>query len=101
CSALTSSKLNRTPPIGAPNATEIAAAADADKISRFFASFFPYFGKNFAIMFPTQQHTCTMGPSLPTHSPLEVDSIIPKLFTTNTRLLRNFRNTKPLKMHLI
>uniref|UniRef100_A0A915J447 Uncharacterized protein n=1 Tax=Romanomermis culicivorax TaxID=13658 RepID=A0A915J447_ROMCU len=28
----TSSKLNKTPPIGAPNATETPAAAEADKI---------------------------------------------------------------------
>jgi hypothetical protein len=42
---LTSSKLKRTPPMGAPNATETPAAAAADKISRFLASLRPYFGK--------------------------------------------------------
>lgn len=41
----TSSRLKRTPPIGAPKATETPAAAAADKISLFFASFLPYLGK--------------------------------------------------------
>lgn len=33
------SKLKSTPPIGAPNATEIPAAAAADNISRFLAAY--------------------------------------------------------------
>lgn len=40
----TSSNVKSTPPIGAPKATETPAAAAADKTSRFFASFLPYFG---------------------------------------------------------
>ena len=34
--------------MGAPKATETPAADAADKISRFFASFRPYFGKRYA-----------------------------------------------------
>lgn len=41
---VTSSKLKRTPPMGAPKATDTPAAAAADKISLFLASFLPYFG---------------------------------------------------------
>ena len=43
-SYLTSSKENKTPPIGAPKATETPAAEAADNISRFLASFRPYLG---------------------------------------------------------
>lgn len=49
---LTSSKLKRTPPIGAPNATDTPAAAEADNISLFFASFLPYFGKRYDKILP-------------------------------------------------
>ena len=37
--------LKRTPPIGAPKATETPAAEAAERISLFFASFLPYLGK--------------------------------------------------------
>lgn len=47
--------LNKTPPIGAPNATETPAAAEALNISRFLASFEPYFGKRYEKIFPIQQ----------------------------------------------
>jgi len=49
---LTSSKLNKTPPMGAPKATDTPAAAAADKISLFFASFLPYFGNKYESMLP-------------------------------------------------
>jgi hypothetical protein len=57
--------LNMTPPIGAPKATETPAAAEALKISRFFASLYPYFGNRYENIFPMQQAKCTIGPSLP------------------------------------
>ncbi len=41
--------------MGAPNATETPAAAAADKISRFLASFRPYFGKRYENILPQQQ----------------------------------------------
>lgn len=49
---LTSSKLNNTPPIGAPKATDTPAAAAADKISLFFASFLPYFENKYDNILP-------------------------------------------------
>lgn len=49
---VTSSKLNKTPPIGAPKATETPAAAAADKISLFFASFLPYLGNRYEKILP-------------------------------------------------
>jgi hypothetical protein len=52
---LTSSKLKSTPPIGAPKATETPAAAAADRISLFFASFRPYLGNKYDSMFPGDQ----------------------------------------------
>jgi hypothetical protein len=51
---LASSKLNKTPPIGAPKATDTPAAAAADNISLFLASFLPYFGKRYERMLPTK-----------------------------------------------
>jgi hypothetical protein len=39
-------------PIGAPNATETPAAAAAESISRFFASFWPYLGNSRANILP-------------------------------------------------
>lgn len=50
---LTSSKLKRTPPMGAPKATDTPAAADADRISLFFASFLPYLGNRYEKILPT------------------------------------------------
>lgn len=50
---LTSSKLNSTPPIGAPKATETPAAAEADNISLFLASFLPYLGNRYEKKLPT------------------------------------------------
>ena len=41
--------------MGAPNATETPAAAAAERISRFFASFCPYLGKRRANILPQQQ----------------------------------------------
>lgn len=43
------SKLNNTPPIGAPKATEIPAAAAADKASRFIARYVKYWNEIKAI----------------------------------------------------
>lgn len=39
--------------MGAPKATETPAAAAADRISLFFASFLPYFGNKYVNMLPT------------------------------------------------
>lgn len=76
---LTSSKLNNTPPIGAPKATDTPAAAAADKISRFFASFRPYFGNKYDKMLPIAQAMCTIGPSFPKLKPDDTESIKPTL----------------------
>lgn len=51
---ITSSKLNSTPPMGAPKATDTPAAAAADSISLFFASFRPYLGNRYDRIFPIQ-----------------------------------------------
>lgn len=48
----TSSRLKRTPPIGAPKATDTPTAAAADKISRFLASFLPYLGNKYDNILP-------------------------------------------------
>jgi len=48
----TSSKLKRTPPIGAPKATETPAAAAADNISLFLASLRPYLGNKYDKILP-------------------------------------------------
>ena len=66
---LTSSRENKTPPIGAPNATDTPAAAAAESISRIFASLWRYFGKNRATKRPQQHATWTKGPSLPNIRP--------------------------------
>lgn len=50
--SLTSSKLKRTPPIGAPKATDTPAAAAADRISLFLASFLPYLGNRYDNILP-------------------------------------------------
>lgn len=52
---ITSSKLKSTPPMGAPKATDTPAAAAADKISLFLASFLPYFGNKQDKMFPKKK----------------------------------------------
>ena len=63
------SRLKRTPPIGAPNATDMPAAAAAERTSRFLASFWFRFS-NGRMMILAQQHaTCTKGPSFPSHKP--------------------------------
>lgn len=49
----TSSKLKSTPPIGAPKATDTPAAAEAERISLFFASFLPYLGNRYDKILPT------------------------------------------------
>lgn len=85
--ALLTSRLNRTPPIGDPKATDIPAAAAADRTSRFRAmkfsqarkpeseraQFIPSFPlmlpNNFMKRFAQQHATCTRGPSLPSHIP--------------------------------
>lgn len=41
--------------MGAPNATDTPAAAAADRISRFLASFLPYFGNRYENMLPVSQ----------------------------------------------
>lgn len=53
CLGFTSSKLKSTPPIGAPKATDTPAAAEADRISLFFASFLPYLGNRYDKILPT------------------------------------------------
>lgn len=82
------SKLKSTPPMGAPNATEIPAAAAADNTSRFLAAYIVQFmrqswiyracnvpsfllrlSKGFIIRFAQQQATWTRGPSFPSHKP--------------------------------
>ena len=52
---LTSSILKRTPPTGDPNAMLTPAAAAADNISLFLASFLPYFGNAYENIFPKQK----------------------------------------------
>jgi hypothetical protein len=54
---LTSSKLKSTPPIGAPKATDTPAAAAADRISLFLASFRPYLGNRYDSMLPGSKQT--------------------------------------------
>lgn len=71
----TSSKLNKTPPMGAPKATATPAAEAADRISRFLPSFLAYFVKMRVVMFPTQQAICTSGPSLPRLIPDDTERI--------------------------
>lgn len=53
---LTSSKLKSTPPMGAPKATDTPAAAAADNISRFFASFRPYLGNRYDRILPRNKY---------------------------------------------
>mmetsp|Transcript_16488 Transcript_16488/g.24833 ORF Transcript_16488/g.24833 Transcript_16488/m.24833 type:complete len:81 (+) Transcript_16488:340-582(+) len=59
---LIASKLNSTPPKGAPKAAVTPAAQEAENISLFFASLFRYLGKRLMIRAPQQQAMCTMGP---------------------------------------
>lgn len=47
--------------MGAPKATDTPAAAAADNISRFFASFRPYFGKRYDRMLPRDSHNTLMS----------------------------------------
>ena len=77
---LTSSREKRTPPMGAPKATDTPAAAAAESISRIFASLWRYFGNSFAIKRPQQHATWTSGPSLPVHS-LKLCSFIKKNYS--------------------
>lgn len=65
------SRLKRTPPMGAPKATEIPAAAAAERTSRFLASLPVRLSKGFMIMLAQQHATCTKGPSFPSHRPDE------------------------------
>lgn len=51
------SRLNRTPPMGAPKATDMPEAAAADRTSLFRASFWSRFGKNLINKFEQQQAT--------------------------------------------
>jgi len=92
---LTSSRLNSTPPTGAPKATETPAAEAADSTSpvdilsltvkascvrvdrRFFASLDLYLSKKWAKTFPQQHATCTSGPSLPRLNPKAVARTMP------------------------
>src|SRR4051812_41728570 len=79
------SKLKSTPPMGAPNATEIPAAAAAESTSRFRATSLAEYeerwkrrgipslpfrlGKGFIMILAQQHATCTSGPSFPSHNP--------------------------------
>lgn len=97
----TSSKLNKTPPIGAPKATETPAAAAADKISLFFASFLPYLGNKYENIFPMQHAMCTIGPSLPKLKPADTERIKPTDLIISVHLPRYPRMIKPLKIVFI
>ncbi len=66
--------------MGAPKATETPAALEADKISRFLASFFLYFLNMFGIRLPRQQATCTSGPSFPNVRPEATERQRPTTF---------------------
>jgi hypothetical protein len=76
----TSSKLNRTPPIGAPNATATPAAQAALSISLLFPSLRSNFGNSLVKMLPMQHAICTNGPSLPSVNPDPTDSDRPTAF---------------------
>lgn len=97
----TSSKLNKTPPIGAPKATDTPAAAAADKISLFFASFLPYFGNRYENMLPIQQAMCTIGPSLPKLKPADTERIKPTDLIINVHFPKYPLIIKPLNIVLI
>ena len=47
----------------------VPAAALAERISLFLASFIPYFGKMYDRMLPIQHARCTVGPSFPRFRP--------------------------------
>jgi hypothetical protein len=98
---LTSSSENRTPPMGAPKATETPAAHDAERISRFFASFARYFGNHSHARLPQQLATWTNGPSLPKFSPAPTDKIRPSDLTNKVHPLRKCGMTNPPRIVLI
>lgn len=63
------SRLKSTPPIGAPKATDMPAAAAAERTSRFLASLLLRFSNGRMIMLAQQHATWTSGPSLPSQRP--------------------------------
>lgn len=87
--------------MGAPKATDTPAAAAADKISRFFASFLPYFGKRYDKMFPIQLAICTIGPSFPKLSPADTDKMMPTDLMIRVHFPRYPRMMKPDRIVLI
>lgn len=87
--------------MGAPKATDTPAAAEADKISLFFASFRPYFGKRYDKILPIAHAICTMGPSLPKLRPAETDNIKPTLLIKSVHFPKYPRMIKPLRMVFI
>ena len=101
----TSSRLNRTPPIGAPNATDTPAAAAADntcmEIGHNIANssdlhydiyhtsrFLQYLGNKFERRLPQQQAMWTRGPSFPRLNPAPTLSTIPRHLTSKVHACR-------------
>ncbi|KAI5308392.1 hypothetical protein KEM55_005841 [Ascosphaera atra] len=91
----------KTPPIGAPKATEIPEAAAAERISRLRASFRYRLLKGFMKRFAQQQATCINGPSLPSHKPEATARHKPKDLMSNVHGDKNSCMTKPFRRALI